>query len=107
MDNKGATTNKRMVWAILITVVIILALVGGYFLYKNYDNKKLNQALVTGYGVGYNQSLQDVAQGQTQTGTILIWNSQNNSIQIRNIQDICNQLIAQQMQQNQQAQQAL
>ena len=87
MDHSGKGGNKRVILAIIITVIIILILVAGYFLYNNYNNKRLNQALVTGYGVGYNQSLQDVAQGQTQTGSILTW--QNNSIQIMNIQDIC------------------
>ena len=74
----------------LIIVLILLALVGGFFLYKSSNDKKLNQALVTGYGVGYNKSLEDVAQGQTQTGSILVW--QNNSVQIVSIQDICNRL---------------
>jgi hypothetical protein len=58
-------------------------ILGSYFLYKNYENKKLDNA----YGLGYNKSLQDVAQAQTQTGNILTWN--NNSIQTVNIQDIC------------------
>lgn len=92
MNSVGRTDKRKVVLAVVITVVIIGALVGGYFLYKSYDNKKLNQALVTGYGVGYNQSLQDVAQGQTQTGTILVWS--DNSIQTRNVQDICNAMIA-------------
>lgn len=85
--NSGDRINKKVIWAIIITVVIIGALIAGYFLYKNYDNNKLNNALVTGYGMGYNQSLKDIAQGQTQTGNILTW--QNNSIQIVTIQKIC------------------
>jgi hypothetical protein len=88
MKYRGERRNKRVFFTILIVFVIILALIGGYFLYKNYDNKKLNEA----FGIGYNKSLLDVAQGQTQTGSILIW--QNNSIQIANIQDICNGMIA-------------
>ena len=87
-DNSGG--KKRMIIAGLIIVLILLALVGGFFLYKSSNDKKLNQALVTGYGVGYNKSLEDVAQGQTQTGSILVW--QNNSVQIVSIQDICNRL---------------
>jgi hypothetical protein len=88
-DKEGGG-KKRTIITLLIIVLVILAFVGGYFLYKNYSDKKVNQALVTGYGVGYNQSLQDVAQGQSQSGTILVW--QNNSIQIISIQDICNRL---------------
>jgi hypothetical protein len=63
--------------------VVIVALIGGYLLYKNNETNKLNNA----FSLGYNRSLQDVAQGQTQTGSILTW--QNNSIQIMTIQDIC------------------
>ena len=90
MNASGDRVNKKVILAIIITLVIILAIIGGYFLYKNYDNKKLNGAAVTGYGIGYNQSFQDVAQGQTQTGSILIW--ADDSIQVRSIQDICSGL---------------
>ena len=83
MDKTGRGENRRIILTIIITVLIILALVGGYFLYKNYENKRLNQA----FSLGYNQSLQEVAQGQTQTGSILTW--QNNTIKIVNIQGIC------------------
>lgn len=83
MSNSERTSNKRIIIAILITVLIILLIIGGYFLYKNYDNKRLNEV----YSFGYNRSLQDVAQGQTQTGSILTW--QNNSIKIVSIQTIC------------------
>jgi hypothetical protein len=88
--------NKKMVVIIVIIAIIIIAVIAGYFLFKDY-NKKLNDALVTGYGLGYNRSLQDVAQGQTQTGTVLVWS--NNSVQVRKVQDICNLFIAQQNQQ--------
>ncbi len=87
MNNSGGKTNKGVILAIIITAVIILAIIGGYFLYKNYDNNKLNNV----FSLGYNKSLQDVAQGQTQTGSILTW--QNNSIQVMSIQDICNGLM--------------
>jgi hypothetical protein len=83
MNNSGVRSNKKVILAIVITVVVLGALVGGYFLYKNYDNARLN----TAYGLGYNQSLLDVAQGQTQTGSILTW--QNNSIQVISIADVC------------------
>jgi hypothetical protein len=89
MSSAGDRKNRKVIWAILITVVVILALVGGYFLYKNYDNKRLNEV----FSLGYNKSLQDVAQGQTQTLSILTWD--NNSIQIRSMQDICKQLAGQ------------
>jgi hypothetical protein len=85
MRNPGDSTNRKIILAIIITVVVIGAIIGGYFLYKNYDNKRLNEV----FSLGYNKSLQDVAQGQTQTGSILIWNAQNSSIMIRSIQDIC------------------
>ena len=84
MNNAGDKKKTKVIWAILITIVVVLALVGGYFLYKNYDNKRLNEV----FSLGYNKSLQDVAQGQTQTGSILTW--QNNSIIIVSIQSICN-----------------
>jgi hypothetical protein len=87
-ENDGR--KKRMVVAGLIIVLVLLALVGGFFLYKSSNDKKLNQAMVTGYTIGYNKSLEDVAQGQTQSGSILVW--QNNSVQIVSIQDICNRL---------------
>jgi hypothetical protein len=87
---KESGGKRRMVIGILIVVLVLVAIVGGYFLYKGSMDKKVNQALVAGYGIGYNKSLEDVAQGQTQTGSILVW--QNNSIQIVNIQDICNNL---------------
>jgi flagellar basal body-associated protein FliL len=87
-ENSGG--KKRMVISVLIVVLVLVAIAGGYFLYKSSSDKKVNQALVTGYSIGYNKSLEDVAQGQTQTGSILVW--QNNSIQIVNIQDICNKL---------------
>jgi hypothetical protein len=83
MNATNERSSKKVIWAILITVVIILALVGGYFLYKSYDNKRLNEA----FSLGYNKSLQDVAQGQTQTGSVLTW--QNNTIKIMSIKDIC------------------
>ena len=84
---KESGGKRRMVIGILVVVLFLVAIVGGYFLYKSSSDKKINQALLTGYGIGYNKSLEDVAQGQTQTGSILVW--QNNSIQIVNIQDIC------------------
>jgi hypothetical protein len=87
---KESNGKKRMIVGILIVALVLIAIVGGYFLYKGSTDKKVNQALVTGYGIGYNKSLEDVAQGQTQTGSILVW--QNNSIQIVNVQDICNRL---------------
>lgn len=80
-------SKKKRIWAIVIALLIIAALIGGYFLYKNYNNKKLNDTLIRGYGLGYNQSLREIAKGQAQTGSIVIW--QNNSIQIVSIQDIC------------------
>lgn len=89
MNNAVDRKNRKVIWAILITVVVILALIGGYFLYKNYDNKRLNEV----FSLGYNKSLQDVAQGQTQTGSILTW--QNNSIKIMSIQSICNSMAGQ------------
>jgi hypothetical protein len=91
--------NKNVIWAILIIAAVIIAVVIGYFLLMDSNNKKLNDALVTGYGLGYNKSLQDVAQGQTQTGTILVW--ANDSVQVRKVQDICGVFIAQQGQQTQ------
>jgi cytochrome bd-type quinol oxidase subunit 1 len=87
MKDSTGRSNRGVILAIIITAVIIIALVAGYFLYKSYDTKRLDQALVTGYGMGYNQSAQDIAQGQTQTGSILVW--QNNSIQAMSIQEIC------------------
>lgn len=88
-ENTGG--KKRMIITLLVVVLILLALVGGFFLYKNYNDKKLNQALVTGYGIGYNKSLEDVAQGQTQTGSVLVW--KNNSVQIVSIQEICGRVL--------------
>jgi uncharacterized protein YxeA len=88
MDYSGRKNYKGMILAIVIIAMIILAIIGGYFFYKNSDTKKSNQAFVTGYSTGYNQSLRDVSQGQSQTGTILVW--ENNSIQVKSIQDICN-----------------
>jgi flagellar basal body-associated protein FliL len=87
---KESGGKRRMIIGVLIIVLVLVAIVGGYFLYKSSVDKKVNQALVAGYGIGYNKSLQDVAQGQTQTGSILVW--QNNSIQIVNVQDICKNL---------------
>ena len=87
---KESGGKRRMIIGILSVVLVIVAIVGGYFLYKSSMDKKVNQALVAGYGIGYNKSLEDVAQGQTQTGSILVW--QNNSIQIVNIADICKNL---------------
>jgi hypothetical protein len=86
MDSVGDKTKKKVILAIIITIAVILILVAVYLLYRNYESKSLNEA----FGIGYNQSLQDVAQGQTQTGSILTW--QNNSIQVVSIQDICSEL---------------
>jgi len=83
MNTAGRGENKRVILAIIITVIILLAIVAGYFLYKNFENKRLNQA----YSLGYNKSLQDIAQGQTQTGSILIW--KDNSVQVVTLQDVC------------------
>jgi len=84
MNNSVVRTNKRVIiLTIILTILIIVAIIGGYFLYKNYADKKNGNI----FSLGYNQSLVDVAQGQTQTGNILIW--QNDSIQVRSIQDIC------------------
>jgi hypothetical protein len=87
---KESGGKRRMIIGILIVILVLVAVVGGYFLYNGTMDKKVNKALVTGYGIGYNKSLEDVAQGQTQTGSILVW--QNNSIQIVNIADICKNL---------------
>jgi len=85
MNNTGDRTNKRVILAIVITAVVMLALIGGYFMYKSADNKKLNNA----FNLGYNASIQEIAKGQTQTGNILIWSDQNNSVQVMNLQEIC------------------
>jgi len=83
MINTGDRTNKRVILAIIITVVVMLAIVGGYFMYKSADNKKLNNA----FSLGYNASLQETAKWQTQNLQVLTW--QNNSIQPVSLQEIC------------------
>jgi len=83
MNSPGDRTNKRVILAIIITIVVMLAIIGGYFMYKNYDNNRLNNA----FSLGYNASLQETAQWQTQNLQILTW--QNNSIQPVSLQDIC------------------
>lgn len=83
MNSSSGDTNKRVILAIIITVVVMLALIGGYFMYKSADNKKL----INAYNLGYNRSTQDLAQWQTQNLQILTW--QNNSIQPMSLQEIC------------------
>jgi len=83
MINAGDRTNRRVILAIIITVVVMLALIGGYFMYKSADSKKLNNA----FSLGYNASLQETAKWQTQNLQVLTW--QNNSIQPMSLQDIC------------------
>ena len=55
---------------------------GGYFLYQNYNDEKAGEIS--------NQTMEYIAQVQTQTGEILTW--QNNSIQVVNIQEICGEM---------------
>lgn len=83
MNNTGDRTNRRVILAIVITAVVMLALIGGYFLYKGADDKKLNNA----FGLGYNASLQETAKWQTQNLQVLTW--QNNSIQPMSLEEIC------------------
>lgn len=91
MDYSGRRMHKSTILVIVIIAMVMLAIIGGYFFYKNADTKKSNQAFVTGYSTGYNQSLRDVSQGQFQTKTFLIW--ENNSIQVKSLQDICNNVV--------------
>jgi hypothetical protein len=88
----GSNNNKNigMIFSLVIIFILLATIVGGYFIFKNKENEKLNQALVTGYNVGYNQSLQDIAQGQAQTGNIFTWN--NEAVKIISIRDVCTQM---------------
>lgn len=79
----GEPKSRKVLITVIITVLVIVLLVGGYLLLKNYENKRLSNA----FSYGYNKSLMDVAQGQTQTGSILTWG--NNTIQIMGIDEIC------------------
>lgn len=83
MGNSEKRVVKVVILTVILTLVLIGALIGGYFLYKNYNNDKLDEAFM----LGVNTSLMEIAQGQTQSGNILTW--QNDSIQVVSIQDIC------------------
>jgi flagellar basal body-associated protein FliL len=87
-DKLKGSGKKRVIIVSLIVILFLLAITGGYFLGKNYADKNSDKSFATGYGMGYNKSLQDVAQAQAQSGTIIVW--QDNSIQILSLQDICN-----------------
>jgi hypothetical protein len=95
MNAPSGKTNRGMILAFILIGILIIALVGGYFLFKSQESKKLNQAVATGYSIGYNKSAQDIAIGQTATGTFLIWT--NNSVQVRTVKDICDVFIIQQL----------
>jgi len=83
---RGLNNNlvKVVVLTVIITLVIIGAVVGGYFLYQNYNDEKLGEIS--------NQTMEYIAQVQTQTGDILTW--QNDSIRVVNIQEICGERAA-------------
>ncbi len=75
--------NNKIIIAILTLIIILLV---GIIAYANLikpaiDNKFQEYASQT-----YSQALIDVAQSQTQTGDILIW---NNNVTIMNINEIC------------------
>lgn len=93
MDKIKRQKRVLVVLIIVITLILLAAMAAGYFLLKSANDKKINEALSAGYGIGYNKSLQDVAQAQTDTGSILVW--QEDSIKIVSIQDVCNGLINQ------------
>ena len=78
---RGSDNNlvKAVIFTVIITLVIIGAIVGGYFLYQNYSDEKVGEIS--------NQTMEYIAQVQTQTGEILTW--QNDSIRVVNIQEIC------------------
>jgi hypothetical protein len=71
---------------ILIIVTILLLVAFGYFGYRGLidaNDKNLNDA----FSLGYNKSLVDVAQGQSQTGTLIFWI--NNSIKVVSVETLC------------------
>ena len=94
MKNPGESPIKKVI-IVVIVALMVLALVGGFFLYKGYQDKRVEEARMTGYSIGYNASIVNLARGQTQTGEILIW--ADNSVQVRTIKNICDAFIMQQL----------
>lgn len=73
---------------VMIVIAILLLLVAGFFGYKYYTDKSDNEAkLNDAFSLGYNKSLIDVAQGQAQTGTIILW--VNDTIKVVSLENIC------------------
>lgn len=73
---------------LFIGILILLLLLSGYFGYKYYSTKNNQDTeLNNAFSLGYNKSLVDVAQGQAQTGTIIVW--VNETIKVISIESIC------------------
>jgi hypothetical protein len=73
---------------IVIIAIILLLIVGGFFTYKYYTlNNSQDIELNNAFSLGYNKSLIDVAQGQAQTGTIILW--VNETIKVISLENVC------------------
>jgi flagellar basal body-associated protein FliL len=74
----------NLILTILIVIVLLAGLAYGYFVvYKEYKNELIIEA----FSLGYNKSIIDIAQGQTLSGSILVW--RNETVQLVSIADLC------------------
>lgn len=72
----------------IIAILIILLLIAGLLAYKYYSlNSNQETELNNAFSLGYNKSLVDVAQGQSQTGTLIFW--VNETIKVISVETLC------------------
>jgi hypothetical protein len=75
---------------LVVSIAIILILGIGGIVYITGENQTHDKELNDAFSLGYNKSLVDVAQGQSQTGTLIFW--VNNSIKVISAETLCNGL---------------
>lgn len=87
MVNSSQPKNKKVIILTIVFVLILLAIVVSFLVYKNIESKKITDQLAFAFDLGYNKSVIDISTRQTNSGVIFV--SNGTSVQIRSIYEVC------------------